>query len=182
MRRTGYGGIDCSTHWPTHGGPPVNVHHRSTARDDKQGTEGSERERFFVVEMPARLVTHALWYMRVRWDHDMGRIDSWAFLQHCLRSKRRTLDPADARYLVMPVMGNRHMNRHVAWYDALALYGDALRSKPVVCPHPSTKYPTPLVPLQLALATGLAARRVPRQPPPRGGVLCVKGLWNWSEL
>jgi hypothetical protein len=73
--------MDCSTHWPQPGGPPVNVHHTTT-----QGGEVGVEALFFVIELPARLVTHSMWYMRVRWDHDMGRTDSWVFLQQVARA------------------------------------------------------------------------------------------------
>eukprot|EP00959_Pyramimonas_sp_CCMP1952_P134804 2821081-Pyramimonas_sp.AAC.1 len=83
----GYGGIDCSSTLDPASGRVVNTHTGLHAGDMHM------HPRFFVLELPARYTTHHVFYSRLRWHQDMARPDGWRFLERCLRSRRRTMDP-----------------------------------------------------------------------------------------
>jgi hypothetical protein len=70
---------------------------------------------FYVVELAAEYTTHQVFYSRAGWSQDSGRLDGMMFIERCLRSERRTLDPAAADFFVMPIHGGRHTMRDKAF-------------------------------------------------------------------
>lgn len=78
---------------------------------------------FYVVHLPARYTTHHVFYSRLRWDQDMERPDGWIFLERCLRSQRRTFDPEEADFFVMPIFGGTQVRRDVAFDAATMIDG-----------------------------------------------------------